>query len=572
MQRANRQFGRLVLLMTLASGLAFASPAGVSGIVRDSQGVAQMGAMVQVLTANSSSVATAFTDMYGRYKFTDLLPGRYQIRATAALFLPTTRANLMLAMGTRATVNLTLSMLADTAAWLPAERRKPGEPGDDWTWTLKSAANRPILRMMQDGDMVLVSSSATENAQKASSVAHTSMTSGDGGFGGGGVHTVLALDRVAEDGSDVVLRTDFAAARTPYGRGPATEIDAGYERRSLLAGASRMVASYQSHPEMMSAGNALGMQMLRLASAEKMKFGEFADVEAGGTVYAVRTTGTTATAQPFLRVTLHPGKVWAVRYRLATSRDLQSFDGLDTVEAAVPMVAMVGGRLQAESGQHQEFAVSRRLGRGVVQAAVYRDGISHPVIAGTGVMGLADMSATGHSSTVVADTVTDGFQFLGAGYATRGMEVTVSEPLTTALWAMASYESGAALSTRDAVPTTLPQLTAGLHTEAAKSLTAAIKGRVIRSGTTLRASYRWQPRRLVTPVGEYDAFSDQAFLSFNARQPIRWSGVLPPGLEATVDVTNLLAQGYQPFLSADGRTLFLAQSPRTLQCGLSITF
>jgi hypothetical protein len=49
----------------------------------------------------------------------------------------------------------------------------------------------------------------------------------------------------------------------------------------------------------------------------------------------------------------------------------------------------------------------------------------------------------------------------------------------------------------------------------------------------------------------------------------RW---LPAGLEATVDVTNLLEQGYRPFLSADGRTLYLAQAPRSLQAGLAFTF
>ena len=53
---------------------------------------------------------------------------------------------------------------------------------------------------------------------------------------------------------------------------------------------------------------------------------------------------------------------------------------------------------------------------------------------------------------------------------------------------------------------------------------------------------------------------------------MRWGDRLPPGLEATIDVTNLLAEGYQPFLSADGRTLFLAQSPRTIRGGLSFTF
>jgi outer membrane receptor protein involved in Fe transport len=53
---------------------------------------------------------------------------------------------------------------------------------------------------------------------------------------------------------------------------------------------------------------------------------------------------------------------------------------------------------------------------------------------------------------------------------------------------------------------------------------------------------------------------------------VRWGDRLPPGIEATVDVTNLLAEGYRPFLSADGRTLYLAESPRTIQAGLSFKF
>jgi hypothetical protein len=399
------------------------------------------------------------------------------------------------------------------------------------------------------------------------------MMSGDGGFGGGGTHDVLALDRVTGDGSDVLLRTDFAGARTPYGRGPSMELDAGYERRTAFAGASRLVVSYESHPEMMNADGTTGVQMTRMASAEQMHLGDTVDIEAGGTVYAVRTTGYALASQPFLRVTVHPGEVWAVRYRIATSRDLQGFDGLDSIESAdVPMAAMINGQLRTESGVHQELAVSRKFGKGVVQAAVYRDAIERPVIAGTGVMETADMLPGGGSSAVVADTVTDSFQFLSRGYTTRGVSLMVSQPLTSSLWAAFEYQNGAALSTRDAFAVLLPEVSAGLHAEAAEAVTAALKGRVVRSGTKLRAAYRWQPRRLVTPVGSYEAFSDQAFLGFYVRQAVRCGSFLPPGLEATVDVTNLLAQGYQPFLSADGRTLFLAQSPRTLQAGLSFTF
>jgi hypothetical protein len=173
---------------------------------------------------------------------------------------------------------------------------------------------------------------------------------------------------------------------------------------------------------------------------------------------------------------------------------------------------------------------------------------------------------------VVTDTATGNFQFLGMGYTASGVGLMVSEPLSSDLWATFEYRNGAALATREAAAVSLPQLAAGLHTETAEAATAALKGQLQRSGTRLRVAYRWQPRRLLTPVGSYEAFSDQAFFSCYVRQALRWGDRLPPGLEARVDVTNLLAQGYQPFLSADGRTLFLAQSPRTVQAGLSFTF
>jgi hypothetical protein len=76
----------------------------------------------------------------------------------------------------------------------------------------------------------------------------------------------------------------------------------------------------------------------------------------------------------------------------------------------------------------------------------------------------------------------------------------------------------------------------------------------------------------VTAVDSYDGLSPEAYLGFYVRQAVRLGDRLPPGIEATIEVENLLAQGYQPFLSADGQTLFLAASPRTIQAGLSFTF
>jgi hypothetical protein len=567
-----KQFGRELaigsLMLILASGSSFAaSTAAVSGVVRDAQGVAQMGAMVQVLAAGSVNVATAFTDMSGRYRIANLVPGSYQVRATAALFVPATRRNLQLLTGMRATVNLTLTMLSEPAAWLPAQRRKADEPGDDWTWTLRSVADRPILRMLGDGEIVTV---AGETSRQAVIQKRASLMSGEG-FGEGGPHAVVALNRAGDSGSDVIVRADVADGAMS-GNGPATEVDAGYQSAAGFTGSSRLVTSFVSHPEMVSGGHASGMQMTRMSSARKMQLGDSVDVEAGGTVYAIHTSGTALTAKPFLRVTVRPGEVWAVRYQLATSRDLQGYDGMDSIAADLPIAATCGGHLSTEHGTHQEIAVSRKAGNGVIQAAVYHDSVDHPEIAGIGAMGVADMVAGAGTSDLVVDTATDTFRFLGAGYSTNGISVAVSEPLTQNVWATLEYDRGSALAVRNASATGLAEAGASLHNEDAGALTAALKARVQRTGTRVRAAYRWQPEHTVTAVDPYAALSDQGYLSIYVRQAVRWGDRLPTGLEATIDVTNLLAEGYQPFLSADGHTLFLAQAPRTIQGGLSFTF
>jgi hypothetical protein len=584
--RYGREFGLGALMLWLAPGACVAaSTAAVSGVVRDARGVAQMGAMVQVLAADSVTVKTAFTDMYGRYRIANLVPGKYQVEATGALFVPAIRANLRLATGMLATVNLTLNMFGDPAAWLPAERRRPDEPGDDWTWTLRSAVNRPILRILGDGEAVVVSSDAERPGGAGGPKAvetRAAVAAGGGGFGGGGVHTVVMLDRAgvggsgSESGRDVMVRADVAEMGAGVGAGG--EVGAGYETRGAFGGGSRVVVSYQSHPEMMSAGGAMGLHAMRVASAKRMKLGDAVDVEAGGTVYAIHTAGGAAagsavagsalTAEPFLRVAVHPGEVWAVKYRLATSRDVQGFDGLDSIAAELPMAAMSGGRLCAESGSHNEIAVSRKAGAGLVQAAVYRDAVARPGIAGVGAMGAADVAAGG----AVADTVTETFQLLGPGYTAHGVSVMVSEPVTRNLWAAVEFESGQALAAEGTAGERLPEAMAGLHAKAAMAETAALDGRVVRTGTKLRMAYRWQPVHVVTAVGPYEAFGDPGYLGFYVRQAVKWGDWLPAGLEATIDVTNLLAQGYQPFLSADGRTLYLAQSPRMLQAGLSFSF
>jgi hypothetical protein len=561
----------LTLLLTTSAISRAADPpaAAVSGVVRDAQGIVQMGALVQVVADDTALVGSAFTDLHGRYLILHLLPGKYEVRASAALFVPALRGNLELAPGAQAVVNLTLNTLFETAAWLPAERRKADEPNDDWKWTLRSAANRPILRLDEDGDIMTISSSATESS-KASTRASAGVTAGDGGLGNNGVHNVFSLDRVLDDGAGVTLRADLGTIPG----GASTDVATGYERRLGFAGAARTVVSFQSHPELLSSDGTTGLQAIQLASAQKMQIGDFADLQAGGTLYVVRTANYASASQPFLKVTVHPGETWTLGYRMATSQNLQSYDGLDSVRQPLPVAVAYQGRMQTEHGLHQEVAVGRKLGSGLVRVAYYRDSLDRVMVSGGGTLTSNDLGQEGLSNTngVLADTSTGDFRFLTGGYKTQGLNVTLTQPLTSSMWVAVEYSTGAALKIQNATVVALSDAPNDLTTERDQSATVALKGSVVRSGTRVRAAYHWQPTRLVTAINPYAAFSDQAYLSCYLRQAIRLGKLLPPGLDATVDITNLLAQGYHPFLSADGQTLFLAQSPRTMQAGLAFTF
>jgi hypothetical protein len=583
-----------------------ASLSGIAGVVRDAQGVVQMGALVQVLTANSTTVATAFTDQHGRYSVANLAPGRYLVRASATLFVPVTRANLQLRTGATAVVNLTLAALYDTASWLPAQRRRADETSDDWKWTLRSTANRPILRMVEEGTMIEVSSSARDNPRTIRVRALEAIESGDGGFGQGGVHNVVTLHEGMDDGSDVMLRADLGAgmrgvtvptsamAGTAPGIGAAlagSEFDAGYEGRTgFNGGVLRTVVSYKSHPELVGTGfvpgtqGGSGLQVMEITSAQRMAVGENIEVEAGDRIEAIREGVSAVQTHPFFRVSVHPTGEWTLEYRLASDRGVQQFDDVTSGDSDVPVALVRNGHLAVERGFHQEIAIGRRAPKASVQVTFYHDGISGAAIAGgeTGTVSQradAAQANAGVSFTpvgILLDPTTGSFRTLAAGYTSEGARVSVSSALTPALWVAAEYSTGEALTMPDSevsgMPVGLEEALAELHSMHSQTATIALKGRLVGAGTRVRASYRWQPTRGVTAVDGYSSFGDQAYLNCMVRQPIRLGQSLPQGLEATIDVTNLLAQGYRPFLSADGHTLYFAQAPRTIQAGLSFSF
>ncbi|HEY0307028.1 MAG TPA: carboxypeptidase-like regulatory domain-containing protein [Acidobacteriaceae bacterium] len=558
-----------VYAQRVADPFAVQRAAVLSGVVRDSHGSPQAGALVQLLITSSANpfdnmmnAVTAITDNHGRYSFGHLLPGVYEVRASAALFLPALHDNLRLASGSRTIVNMTLSTLFEASEWLPAQRRRADEADDDWKWTLRSTVKRPLLRLA--GDSPLTMSTSAAERSKPETHGRMAMTSGNGGFAGGGMHSIFTMDRVLDDGSGVLLRADLATAQ---GRpvAPSADLSVGYQRRVNYNTTARMVTGFSSHPELVNSSTSGGMQGFLMESGEQMQLSEALGVDVGVLMTAVQIGNNGFATQPYLKVVARPADSLLVTYRMATSRLLQGTEDMDSIDLGTPLAGVQRGKVRIESGLHQEVSVGKRTGRGMVQAAWYHDRISNPIVHGGGPIGATALA----SGNYVVDPATESFRVVGANYSGSGVNVSASEPLCESLWAVVDYSTGTVLAFGDPEPGT-PGMMGPVRSQTAS---VALRGHMAKTNTHLRAAYRWQPQHTITAVNSYHAFSDQSYLSFYVRQPLHLRGILPRGMEATIDVTNLLAQGYQPIATdGDGHAIYFAQSARTLEAGLSFTF
>src|SRR5258708_16087322 len=157
-----RKLGFLIVVVMVTSaavpawsGTTSGAISGViAGYVRDGNGTPQMGAVVEIL-GSAAQALKVFTDDRGFYSAASLLPGTYSIKVSAPSFLPTLREKIGVRAGAKLMVKVTLTTLFEAIQLVPL--RSPVDD-DDWKWTLRSVANRPILRVLEDGTTVVAQS------------------------------------------------------------------------------------------------------------------------------------------------------------------------------------------------------------------------------------------------------------------------------------------------------------------------------------------------------------------------------------------------------------------------------
>jgi carboxypeptidase family protein len=556
----------------LAAFAAGPSSASVMGVVRDAAGMPQIGVEVQLMRADSSLAARVFTDRKGSYSIASLVPGQYALKALGATFIPTLKQNLRIHANT--VVNLTMTTLYDMMQWTPQLRRARSGGEDDWAWTLRSAENRPLLRWLDDGSPILVWDGANEGAAETGKSAvsrrkaRALASAGQRQFGEGQEQVSVAMQQETSERRRMAMSANLSPEDSGLMEamlGFRQEMSSSpYQSRSM-----QTLAAVMSDPEA-GAGSQQGLQAASLRTWESLQLLNDLEAEAGSDQVLARLGdgSTVVAALPFASVTLHRG-AGALEYRVATSRPANPDASESEAGAWLPVLSEREGGLALEHGLHQELGWSRTAGPAEVQMVIYADSIENPMIESSGKLSAGEEAG----QWMLVDRASGLLRTAGPHYSTTGVTASLESRLPGHNRVRLSYASGDALVMRAATrPEDLGTILQGAHAHRAQMYAVSLSGTVDGTGTHWRASYRWQPDSTVTEVAPFAVNASEPYLNVYVRQPI-WANRQGPGaVEAQVDVRNLLAEGYQPFLTSDGSHLYFAQAQRCVRGGLAFTF
>jgi hypothetical protein len=575
----------VAIMVTTVSLPAWSGTASgaISGYVRDASGAPQMGAVVEVL-GSAAQALKVFTDDRGFYSVATLLPGTYSVKVSAPSFLPSLREKIGVRAGAKLMVNVTLTTLFEAIQLVPL--RAPVDD-DDWKWTLRSVANRPILRVLEDGTTVVAQSgeSAADHDLKGSLSFMAGST--EQGFGSAAdMNAGFTVQRSLLSNGTVRLNGSLgygvdgqsipvAVLRTTY-----TNRFNGMFEPSFAITALRVNSLDQN------AMPGAALEALSVTSSDRIVLGNKLEMKLGSELQAIQFMGRVHAFKPFASADLHitPNTLLEYQYtssipnlglenRLDDGRladDRSDSTSADLSETA-PRMSMTGFVPAVERAHHQEVSLSQRVGKTSMQVAFYSDNITDPALIGIGAMTPGEMTA--ESGEVLPDVYSGTFNYQGNDFATTGMRVVVQRKLLSDLTATLDYAYGGVLDlSRPDVQ--LQDARQWIHAEQRHAVAAKFAGTMPKAKTHWIASYRYTGgHRALTPVDLFDSSPGQAgpYLNLFIRQPMPAS-FLAGHMEVLMDLRNLLAQGYVPVMGRDGRTLYLVQSARSVRGGVAFSF
>ncbi len=539
---------------------ASVSGSSVSGIVRASDGTPQMGAVVEIFASAALSL-TVFTNENGFYAASGLKTGTYSLRVSAPSFLPAIRERVSLRSGASAVVNLTLTTIFDALNVVP--RSASSSADDDWAWTLRSVANRPILRAVD-----AKATGERRSPRMAATLAFVAGSDSQGYGGDSGVSTHFTFSRSVLSSGSLVFDGNVG-----YGESaPAAVVRAKYSQQLAngLTPEISITARRFAPPD--PALHAAALHAFSVRFADSMNLANVIELKFGSELQTLQFINRTTALLPFATADVHLSPDTVASYRYASSvpptRMARDADRLPSESLqAGPRVSVNDFTPALQRSSHHELSVSHRAGKNNLMLAVYRDRLRNTALVGVG-------AAAGDDGDVLSDPYSGTFTYQGADFHTQGVRAVWERKLMAGLDATFDYAYGGVLELPEGDGVSLNSARGSMHTAQRHAFATRVSGVLPTSHTKWTTSYKWTSGQALTPVDLFNASPGQTdpFLNVVLRQPIPRMGLLPAHMEAVLDLHNLLAEGYVPVMGQDRHTVYLVQSARSVRGGVAITF
>jgi hypothetical protein len=572
----------------------------ILGLVTDAAGVPQMGAAVTLLTQQDKFFDRTMTDERGSFSFDGLAAGAYSVRVSLASFLPVSKSSILVQPGLRTLLNVNLASLAGLFSSIQLVYPTTDQRAimnDDWKWVLRtSSATRPVLRLLpgwspdDNGPSRRAPSGIFSDTR-----ALVRVSAGDGG-------------RITSFGSESDLGTAFALATSLLGKNQLQfSGNLGYASQSGAPSAgfrtsySRGDGEEDSSPEvtitmrqmflpgrtsaaLLSLSGGSSAPVLRTLSVsvhEGKQITESMRLEYGFSMDAVTFLDHSNYFSPFSRLV----------YKLTDNNELQfsyssgvpqygDYPGEPSSErdlrndlnalALFPRISIRDSHMRVQESQNYEVGYRRTSGSRTYTAAMFHENISNATLTIAGADGLFP------AGDVLPDLFTTSSVFNAGGYQSLGYMASVTQKFGDNLKVNVMYGSGDALvADRSGIPGQSPdELRSVIRRGRRPAVTTQVSFRAPWIGTELSASYQVTDQHSVTPSHYFATQGTRAEPGLNIylRQPIRTFSLVPLRMEASADLRNLLAEGYLPFSSSDGRPILLMSTPRSFRGGLSFIF
>ena len=230
--------------------------------------------------------------------------------------------------------------------------------------------------------------------------------------------------------------------------------------------------------------------------------------------------------------------------------------------AVMPRVTLMNDHAQVQRGDDFEVGFSQRFGSREFRVSGYHERVSNTTLT------VASSEPGLFPGDLLPDLFSSSYLFNMGKFDTFGYTASATQDLGENYKVTLIYGSLGVISPRDADMQidNAEDLRKMMEVSHRPALTLRVSGTVKATGTRLIASYQWTDYQSMVPgpIFSTESARPQPGLNVMVKQPVPAIPRVPWRMEASAELSNLLAQGYLPMTAANGDQFLLINTPRSI--------